>query len=259
MHRAFIPFAVAVIFGAAACEQKSAPETDVPQPARSDAAEPSPRPATLGEGPAKPAAVFSLENDAATAYGENLLKNGDAEQADADRLPAGWTKPDGFLAPEYGSIAGEWDRDKPGAPDGGKRYFRLNLTIEQERKATAQKIALTGRDEEIDQGKIECEIGGWFGGFVEGSHSCFLQVDFLDAAGKKLGTLATDMPKPADLPKLAADSASMIERKAAGPVPPGTRALLARLIGINLTFKDDKDEGVVMADNLSVVLRKPSP
>lgn len=194
------------------------------------------------------------------ALGRNLIANGDAESTQSDNgtennIPAVWSRTPDVLAMEYGSTPEEWLSSKPGCPDGRKRYFRMALAINEESKTITQDIALTGFEAVIDSGNIECRLGGWFGAWVGGDASALLEVHFLAANGKKLGTISTKAPDPTALPQPENGRASMIKQIAATLVPPGTRRLEARLIAMRPTGRIDTI-GVAAADNLSLVLRK---
>lgn len=200
--------------------------------------------------------------------GRNLLINDDAEsvkppettvtknaQKDA---PEGWDQTADITTAEYGSAADEWPDAKAGCQDGRKRYFRLALALNEASKSMRQSLAVTGIDAAIDAGQVECALGGWFGGWVTGDASAKLEVDFLNAAGRKLGTLATESPDPATLPKPETGRASLVKQLAAAVLPAGTRRLEARLVAVRTTGRADTN-AVAAADNLSVVLRKKSP
>lgn len=194
------------------------------------------------------------------ALGRNLIINGDAEAVQSDsgsenHPPAIWSRTPDVLAMEYGRTPEEWLSTKPGCPDGRKRYFRLALAINEESKRISQDIALTGFEEEIDRGDIECRIGGWFGAWVGGDASVSLEVNFIDANGKKLGSVATEPPDPATLPQPETGRASMVKQIAAEMVPVGTRTLEVHLSATRPTGRIDTI-AVAAADNLSLVLRK---
>ncbi len=200
--------------------------------------------------------------------GRNLLINDDAEavklpettvtknaQKDA---PEGWEHTADVTTTEYGGTADEWPDAKAGCQDGQKRYFRLALALNETSKSMHQSLAVTGIDAAIDAGQVECALGGWFGGWVDGDASAKLEVDFLGAGDKKLGTLATEAPDPSTLPKPGAGRASLMKQLTAAAVPAGTRRIEARLVAARTTGRADTN-AVAAADNLSVVLRKKAP
>lgn len=209
--------------------------------------------------------VSPVATPSAELFGRNLLENADAENAEpvqspGDKrvqkdAPVNWTSTPDALAVEYGSAAEEFSNSKPGCPDGRKRYFRLGLAINEATKAIAQSIGTEAMAEDIAAGRLECALGGWFGGWVDGDASAKLEVEFFGEGEKSLGKLATEPPDPATLPKPESGRASLSKQLAAGPVPAGTRRLEARLVAVRMTPNVDSNT-VAAADNLSVVLRK---
>jgi hypothetical protein len=194
---------------------------------------------------------------AATALDRNLILNGDAEmlvQGNKETVD-GWSKTADVVPMNYGGMPDEWQSSKPGCPDGRDRYFRLALAINEPSKSINQRPNLNGVEAEIDSGALECALGGWFGGWVGGDASARLEVDFLAEDGSVLGTLATEAPDPAKLPKPELGRAAMVKVIAAGPVPAKTRRLDIRLAAVRPTQKVDTN-AVATADSLSVVLRK---
>lgn len=197
--------------------------------------------------------------------GRNLLVNGDAEavltvtkpgsKSMQNDVPADWEVLGDTSVTEYGRAADEWPDAKAGCEDGRKRYFRLALALNEANETLRQFVPVAGSEAEIDAGQVECALGGWFGGWVSGDASAKLEVDFLGAGDRKLGTLATEPPDPNALPKPANGRAALIKALAAGPVPSGTRRLDVRLMAVRMTEKVDTN-AVATADNLSIVLRK---
>lgn len=196
--------------------------------------------------------------------GHNLLVNGDAEtlyttgKATEKDTPAIWSRKPDALAVEYGSMSDEWPDARPGCPDGRKRYFRLALAINEATKDISQTLALTSAAADIDSGAVECALGGWFGGWAGGDATARLEVNFLDANDAKLGTLATEAPDPAALPKPEGGRASFAKQLATAPLPTGTRRIEAHLVAVRLTKNVDTN-AVATADNLSIVLEKKKP
>jgi len=197
--------------------------------------------------------------------GRNLLVNGDAEAVLAatkpgtkslqNDLPAEWEVLGDTSVTEYGRAADEWPDAKAGCEDGRKRYFRLALALNEASETLRQLVPVAGSEADIDAGRVECALGGWFGGWVGGDASAKLEIEFIGADDQKLGTLATEPPDPTALPKPATGRAALVKALAAGPVPPGTRRLDVRLIAVRMTEKVDTN-AVAAADNLSIVLRK---
>ena len=200
----------------------------------------------------------------ATALDHNLLLNGDAEaimvgeKPPQKPVPAQWRETPDVFSTDYGDSPDEWPDSKPGCPDGRKRYFRLGLAINEPGKSISQTISLGALQNDLDAGQVECALGGWFGGWTDGDASSRLEVDFLDARGKVLASLATEPPGPGQLPKPAHGRASLAKVLATAPVPAGTRSIEARLAAIRMDKTVDTN-AVATADNLSVVLRKKSP
>lgn len=209
--------------------------------------------------------VAPAPTPAAELLGRNLLENADAEHAEpiakpADKrvqkdAPLSWSNTPDALAVEYGSVTEEFSDAKAGCPDGRKRYFRLALAINEATKSIAQSVGVESLAEDIAAGRVECALGGWFGGWAGGDASAKLEVEFFGDGEKSLGTLATEPPDPAALPKPESGRASLTKQLAAGPVPAGTRRIEARLVAVRMTPTVDSN-AVAAADNLSVVLRK---
>lgn len=192
--------------------------------------------------------------------GRNLIINGDAEnvvlnEKDTKDVPSIWKRSPEVLAIEYSGMADEFTGGNPACPDGRKRYFRFALAIHEEGKSISQLIAAEDAAPQIDSGQVECALGGWFGGWVHGDASAMLEVDFLNATGAKLGTLATEAPDPAALPKPETARAALVKQTAVGPVPSGTRRLEVRLTALRPTKNIDTN-AVAAADNVSLVLRQ---
>jgi hypothetical protein len=210
------------------------------------------------EGGPRPPATPGSETE---AFGRNLLTNGDAEtlqltdKAGEKDIPATWSRALDVLAVEYGSVTEEWASGKPGCPDGRKRYFRLALAINEESKAISQNLNVTFAASDIAAGKVECALGGWFGGWSGGDASAKLEVVFRGANDEKIGTLSTEAPDPAALPKTESGKATLVKQIAVEVVPAGTRRVEARLVAVRKTPNIDTN-AVAAADNLSIVLRK---
>jgi hypothetical protein len=194
-------------------------------------------------------AVNSLER--------NLIINGDAETlvSGSKESIEGWSKTADAVPMNYGGMPDEWQSAKPGCPDGRERYFRLALALNEPTKSINQRINIAGAEKEIDEGLIECALGGWFGGWAGGDASARLEIDFLAEDGTNLGTLMTDAPDPATLPKPEMGRAALVKQIATGPVPTKTRRLEVRLAAIRPTNKVDTN-AVAAADSLSLVLRR---
>jgi hypothetical protein len=186
-----------------------------------------------------------------------LLINGDAEilfQGSKESID-GWSKTADAVPMNYGGMPDEWQSSKPGCPDGRERYFRLALAINEPTKSISQALHVVGIETDVDAGAIECALGGWFGGWVNGDASARLEVDFLGGDGAILGKLATEPPDPATLPKPELGRAALVKQIATGPVPPKTRRLEVRLVAMRPTQKVDTN-AVAAADSLSLVLRR---
>jgi len=200
----------------------------------------------------------------AATLDHNILLNADAEaimvsdKAPQKPIPAQWREAPDVFSTDYGDSPDEWPDAKPGCPDGRKRYFRLGLAINEPGKSIGQAISIGALQAEIEAGQVECALGGWFGGWLDGDASSRLEVDFLDAHGKVLGTLTTEAPVPGQLPKPPNGRASLAKVLASGKVPAGTRSLEVRLAALRMDAAVETN-AVAVADNLSVVLRKKAP
>jgi hypothetical protein len=208
----------------------------------------------------EPLSLPANSGSSASPLDRNLIINGDAEtllqgSSSSKESVEGWSKTADVVPMNYGGLPDEWQSGKPGCPDGRERYFRLALALNEPSKSINQRINVVGVEAETDAGSLECALGGWFGGWAGGDASARLEVDFLAEDGTTLGSLMTDAPDPATLPKPELGRAALLKVINTGPVPPKTRRLEVRLAAIRPTHKVDTN-AVAAADSLSLVLRR---
>lgn len=198
------------------------------------------------------------EAPAKIALGANLLKNGNAEQSKG-KEPTGWevsTVADGVGAKveQYGRVAGEWAANAPGAPNGGKSYFRIVFDTSVLNESMTQTVDLAPIVDRVQAGRVTAALSGYIGALVGSETTAQITVTFLDAAGKKLGTIETGAFDNARLPKPERGTASMINVGKSLAVPVKTTQvrvqLMAQPTGIGGNY-------VAFADNLSLVLDEP--
>lgn len=141
-----------------------------------------------------PQALKTKESAAArnTLFGKNLIVNGDAEMGETGEGNAkDWAPQSDVEIENYGHVAGEWDWNAPGAPNGGQNYFRIAIGGVAETKTVSQLIDVGGAAKEIDAGAAEFTASGHFGEIRSEHGTMILNVVFLDAADKTLGEAAT--------------------------------------------------------------------
>ena len=188
--------------------------------------------------------------------GRNLVTNGDAE-IDSDGWAAGWKPEETLRSETWGHTAGEWDRDVPGAPEGGEHYFRLPVPDGQESVAAVQWVRLERDTSAFDRGEVGFVLSGWLGGIVDGHGTARLEADFLDASGRSLLEVATDPIANGALPRPRVGLASLDERSVTGDVPPGARRVRIRLVAVNAAFAQCPNcSALGLADRLSLVLAR---
>lgn len=199
-------------------------------------------PAKTTATPTKPAAVWGTE----------LVSNGGAEAK-----VAGWSSNPNFGYSGYGGTAGEWDQGVTVLPNQGENYFRLTVPAEKETTEVIQKIDVASAAAAIDKGDVTFTLSGYFGGFRDSAGSALASLRFLDEAGQALGEAATtpQFGNALPAPKVGGTSMALNEKK--GSVPKLTRRIEVQLVGKNMQFAQDKSETLGLADNVSLILKKP--
>lgn len=213
-------------------------------------------PAALAAKPKAPAAAKSAPGASAKGLlGTNLLTDPGAETAERENL-TGWTlpkdQPDAQTTSEsYGGVAGEWDTDMVGAPEGGTRYFRLGFQNGQRESTLTQAVDVAPLAKTVDAGKVEAKVSGYVGGFLKADSTVVLVASFQDADGKELGTLETKPYDSAALPKPEAGSASLVAMENTGAVPAQTRRIVFKVVARATGTSGDY---LGLADNLALTL-----
>lgn len=193
--------------------------------------------------------LATAQAPAASAFGHNLLQNGNAEAdtgaTDPEHVvkPTGWTTTGQFTVVQYGASGGFPDKTTAGPADRGKNFFGGG----NEKVSTAtQTVSLASAAQQIDAGTVTYTLSGWLGGYETQGDSAMVTVTFLDTAGAKLtsgqiGPVTTAERKG----KLV-----LLQRSASGAVPAHARS--AQVV-ITATRTDGAyNDGY--SDNISLVL-----
>jgi hypothetical protein len=179
---------------------------------------------------------------AATAYGENLLKNPGAESGAPGALVPRWETDTDFTVVPYGS---------PGVPslkqgksiDGGRQLFSTGpYSMDFDACGLGiQFIKIKQRDKDIDSGKVRVTLQGYLG-TKSISDQATVTIQFRDGNNHQVGSKQLTIGPVSTAGKLLEDTASRT-------VPDGTRILRVQLLGNPVEQTCD-----AFFDNLSVVL-----
>jgi hypothetical protein len=185
------------------------------------------------------------------SYGANLLLNANAEEDRGSRdeqsvAVSHWTVPfgSGFTAVEYEAPGFPTSSDL-GPIDRGHNFFAGG----QARESTAfQDIDVAHLAPEVDEGSVTVSLSGFLGGHSDRGDSAQVTAQFQAGDGRDLGSLVIGPVNAGD----RLDTTGLIQRKAHGPLPVGTRSLrvVIRLVRTDGTYND----GYV--DNLLLVLTR---
>jgi hypothetical protein len=185
----------------------------------------------------------------------NLVKNGNAEAPGQDEkhVPA-WGEREGFTGVRYGSVGGEWDWGLSGCAGCGGRYLRLQFEAETHELSVSQVVDISSLSADIDKKLLSASVSAYLGGFLNGDTTGTVTASFQDASGAELGRIETTPYDTKLLPKAERGSTGLVECKASGAVPAGTRKIIytwkARATG-------DSGDYLGLGDNFSLVLAKP--
>jgi len=185
-------------------------------------------------------------------YGTNLVFNGDAEFASGtnnyapNRGIAWWTDLSGMTAVRYGAQPQFPQPGDAGPTNRGLNFFcgGTNLGVVR----MSQIIDLSALAADIDSGEVSYDLRGWFGGTGTQNDQAELAVRFLTEAEAQIATNRIGAVTAAD----RSGYTSLLERKATGRLPAGTRR--AEFI-FTATAQTGLNDGY--ADNLSFVLTPP--
>ena len=198
-----------------------------------------------------------LQTLAGARWGENLLFNGDAEAQNGGVFTRDATVVAGWCG-DGGVDTGFYRNERlPFAAPGPKERGRCHFEGPQGKGGRMEQLVdLRAFAAEIDGARAELAFSGWLGGCGDGAGDVALELEFLDAARKRLGHQALDPVGPAERRKQfgAEDGAALpglLEQKLVAKVPARARALR-----ITLTFSGGKRQERAAADELSVTLRK---
>ncbi len=188
------------------------------------------------------AVLAAAPASAATAYGENLLKNPGAESGSPGAVVPRWETDTDFKVVPYGST-GVPSKKQGKAIDGGEQLFSTGpYSVNFDACGSGlQFITITRRNKDIDSGKVKITLSGYLG-TKSISDSATVTVQFRDGNNHQIGSRQLTIGPVSTAGKLLEDSAS---RK----VPAGTRILRVQLLGNTVEQTCD-----AFFDNLSVVL-----
>lgn len=168
---------------------------------------------------------------AARRIGDNLIVNAGAEQGlgrDAvlpDRGIPGWTDTGSATVLRYGAPGGYATPASPGSAGRGANFFVGGKAKEAR---IEQVVGFAEHGTRIDQGEVQVEVSGWFGGFADQRDLCWLELEWMDADLRVLGRAALPAASVGD--RRAAfggekDSwTGMLQRQASFAPPTRTRA-----------------------------------
>jgi hypothetical protein len=179
----------------------------------------------------------------------NLIHNGNAEQS-----TGGWVDIGSMGTVDYGAPDGYPGLDSPGPSDRGRSFFSGGAASES---SMEQVIDIADQAALIDAQAIVYQLGAWFGGFAEQRDLAWLTMRLLDERGGELarvtiGAVTLD-DRRAAFGGSGDELTGLIERRATGRVPPGTRQVHLRLAA---EAGEGANDGY--ADSLSLrLLRRP--
>ena len=185
----------------------------------------------------------------------NLVKNGNAEAQGQDEkhVPA-WGEKDGFTESRYGGVGGEWDWGLSGCVSCGGRYLRLQFEGETHELSISQTVDLSSLAADIDKKLLSASVSAWLGGFLNSDTTGIVTASFQDASGAELARIETTPYDTKLLPKAEKGSTGLVECKASGAVPAGTRKIIYTW---KATATGDSGDYLGLGDNFSLVLAKP--
>jgi hypothetical protein len=201
--------------------------------------------------------LFLLQPSAqAASYGENLIKNGNAEAGPFSNTGApvavpSWTTSSAFTVVNYGAPGGFPKTTDPGPPgtDRGNQFFAGgNASI----STATQEIDLSANAADINQGNVTYDLSGWLGGYLTDGDNATLAVQFFNGTA----LIAFDGIGPVT----AADRGSppvtgLFLRFKSAPLPANTTRVVVTLTMTRSSGGGTFNDGY--ADNLSFVLRAP--
>ncbi len=188
------------------------------------------------------AALAATPASAATAYGENLLKNPGAESGDPGTVVPRWETDTDFTVVPYGS-PGVPSRKQAKSIDGGEQLFSTGpYSMNFDACGLGlQFIRIKQRDKDIDSGKVRVTLQGYLG-TKSISDQATVTIQFRDGNNHQVGSKQLTIGPVSTAGKLLEDTASRT-------VPDGTRILRVQLLGNPVEQTCD-----AFFDNLSVVL-----
>lgn len=150
-------------------------------------------------------------------FGANLAVNGDAEEQTPDTEAPGWSGAD--LVPQKATITRFVE---PPAAALGTWIFNLRGGVGARSGTGFQTIDVTLAKDRIDGGGVSFSLSALIGGFETSADTSSVKLEFLNAAGKSVGSGPQLGPvTPSD----RGNKSLFLARSAEGTVPSGTRAL----------------------------------
>ncbi|HEY2714453.1 MAG TPA: protein kinase [Chthoniobacterales bacterium] len=184
-------------------------------------------------------------------YGVNLLVNGGAEDGPASVIAAsvpvpGWRTTGGFTVVPYGAPEG-YPTVTEASLNGMKQFF----TGGRDAVSTAiQEIAVSSNANDIDAGKVICDISAWLGGYFDQDDEATLTVEFRNDAASNLKSVVLGPVTALERAK----QTGLKFRNSSVSVPAKTRRICVKLVLTRKPGAGSCNGGY--ADNLSVILHR---
>jgi hypothetical protein len=186
-------------------------------------------------------AVGAATPASATAFGTNLIANGDAEA----NTVTDFTASPGFQTLSYTYGGGYPFTGDPGVSEGGSYFFIGGDTA---LTTAAQVIDVSSLAAAIDAGTVGYTLSALLGGYASQDDNAALSISFLDTTSLTLGGDTTGVVTAADRNNVTA----MLDRSVNGVLPTGTRSINVLLT--QTRYQGSANDGY--ADNLSLVLNQ---
>ncbi len=188
----------------------------------------------------------------------NLIVNGGAEIGDGTldgvdlTTVPGWSTTGLLNEVQYGAVGGNGvggfpTYSTPGSADRGQNFFSGGGGGVS---TGSQTIDLSRAADQIDQGNVRFNLGGWIGGTGSVPDTATVTATFLNGEGRALGTATLDPVTPA----MRDNTTEFLPENAGGTLPKQTRSVQIVLTITGPTPTDRSGHGQGYADNLSFTI-----
>lgn len=190
----------------------------------------------------------------ATAFGPNLIINGDAEAGAGSSnggpvAVPGWITSSNFTSVQYGASGGFPSLADAGPASRGKNFFAGGDS--NGFSSATQSISLASLSAGINTGHAQFDLSGWLGGYESQNDHAVLTVTFRDASSNVLASTSLSSVLASD----RGNHTALLQRDAQGYIPVGA---LSADISLNMTRTSGSyNDGY--ADNLSFSVAAPVP